>query len=90
MCVFDFYFSKIGKFFTYSKGSEFVTATVSVPYRTVYVPCLYRTVPHRVLTVVRFFTVSFFTASATVTVPFFSLTVRSAKRTEPLILTVRF
>jgi hypothetical protein len=36
-----------------------------------------------------FFTVPFFTAIATVTVPFFILTVRSAKRTEPLILTVR-
>jgi hypothetical protein len=40
---------------------------------------------HRVRTVFRFFTVLFFTAIATVTVPFFSLTVRSAKRTEPLI-----
>ncbi len=36
-----------------------------------------------------FFTVPFFTAIATVTVPFFSLTVGSAKRTEQLILTVR-
>ena len=36
------------------------------------------------------FTVPFFTTIATVTVPFFSLTVRSVKRTEPLILTVRF
>ena len=37
------------------------------------------------------FTVPSFTAIATtVTVPFFSLTVRSVKRTEPLILTVRF
>ena len=47
------------------------------PYRV-------RTVPFSV-----FFTVPFFTAIATVTVPFFSLTVGSAKRTEPLILTVR-
>jgi hypothetical protein len=36
-----------------------------------------------------FYTVPFFTASATVTVTFFRLTVGSAKRTEPLILTVR-
>ena len=36
------------------------------------------------------FTVPFFTAIATGAVPFFSLTVRSVKRTEPLILTVRF
>ncbi len=48
----------------YSWGSEFVTATVSVPYY--------------VRTVFRFFTV-----------PFFSLTVRSVKGTEPLIVTVR-
>ena len=54
----------------YNRGSEFVTATVSVPFSV-------------------FFTVPFFTASATVTVPFFRLTVRSAKRTEPLIVTVR-
>ena len=67
----------------------------TVPYRTVpyhvsTVPCPFRTLPHRVRTVFRFFTVPFFTASATFTVPFFSLTARSAKRTEPLILTVRF
>jgi hypothetical protein len=37
-----------------------------------------------------FFIVPFFTASATVTVPFFRQTVRSAKRTESLIVTVRF
>ena len=37
-----------------------------------------------------FLTEPFFTASATVTVPFFCQTVRSVKRTEPLILTVRF
>ena len=61
---------------------------MSVPYRTA--PCPYRTVPYPVRTVFRFFTVPFFTASATVTVPFFSLTVRSAKRKEPLILTVLF
>ena len=65
--------------FNYSRGSEFVTV---------------RTLPHRVRTVrtaLRFFlTVPFFTASATVTVPFFSLSVRSVKRTEPLIVTVRF
>ena len=36
------------------------------------------------------FTVPFFTAIATVNVPFFSLTVRSVKRTEPLILNVLF
>ena len=49
--------------------------------------------PYRVRTVSVpfsvFFTVPFFTASATVTVPFFSLTVGSVKRTEPSILTVR-
>ena len=49
-------------------------------YRTA--PCPYR-FPF-------FFTVPFFTESATVTVPFFSLTVSSVNRTEPLILTVRF
>ena len=73
--------------------------TVPCPYRVRTVPYRVRTVPHRVRTVpyrVRtvpfsvFFTVPFFTASATVNVPFFCLTVRSAKRTEPLILTVRF
>ena len=37
-----------------------------------------------------FRTVPFFTAIATVTVPFFSLTVRSEKRTKPKVLTVRF
>ena len=37
-----------------------------------------------------FLTEPFFTASATVTVPFFCQTVRSVKRTEPLILTIRF
>ena len=44
-----------------------------------------RTVPFSI-----FFTVPFFTASATVTVPFLCPMVRSAKRAEPLILTVRF
>ena len=83
---------KISKEF-YNRGSEFVT--VSVPYRTVSVPCPYRvrTVPYRVRTVPVTFSVFFyrtvFCAIATVTVPFFSLTVGSAKRTEPLILTVR-
>ena len=52
-------------------GSEFVTATVSVPFSV-------------------FLTVLFFTASATVAVPFFCLTVICVKRTEPLIVTVRF
>ena len=37
-----------------------------------------------------FFTLPFFTASATVTVPFFSLTVSSVKRTEPIIFIIRF
>jgi hypothetical protein len=72
----------------YSRGSEFATVPYrvrTVPYRTVPVPCPYRTVPFSV-----FFTVPFFTASATVTVPYYRLTVRSAKRTEPLIVTVRF
>ena len=57
------------------------------PYRTVPCPYRVRTVPYRVRTVpcpYRFpFFLPFFTASATVTVPFFSLTVRIAKRTEP-------
>ena len=71
---------KIFHFHNYSRGSEFVT----VPYRTVPFSVFF-TVPFSV-----FFTVPFFTASATVTVPFFSLTVRSAKRTEPFISTVSF
>ena len=50
--------------------------TVAVPYRVRTIPCPYR--------------FPFFTASATVNVPFFCLTVRSARRTEPLILIVRF
>ena len=48
------------------------------PYRTVFVPFSV------------FLNVPFFTAIAIVAVPFFSLTVGSAKRTEPLILTVSF
>ena len=63
------------------------------PYHTVCVrtvPHRVRTVPHRVRTAFVFITVPFFTAIVTVTVPFFSPTVRSVKRTEPLIVTVRF
>ena len=63
------------KLWNYSRRFEFVI--VSVPYRTV-------SVPFSVL-----FTGQFYTAIATVTVPFFSLTVISGKRTEPLIFTVR-
>jgi hypothetical protein len=58
-------------------GNEFAIPN-RICYRTVSVPFSV------------FFTVSFFTAIATVSVPFFSLTVGSAKRTEPLIVTVRF
>ena len=50
-------------------------------------PCPYRTVsvPYRTVSVLFsvFFTVPFFTASATVTVPFCCPMVRSAKRSEP-------
>ena len=72
----------------YNSASEFVT--VSVPYRVRTVQCPYRTVsvPYRVRTVFRFFYRTVFSAIATVTVAFFSLTVGRAKRTEPLILTV--
>ncbi len=66
-----------------SQVKSLIYRTVPCPYRTV--PCPYRTVPFSV-----FFTVPFFTASATVAVPFFRLTVRSAKRTEPFISIVRF
>ena len=49
-----------------------------LPHSTV--PCPYHTVS---VSLSVFFNVPFFTAIATVTVPFYSLTVRSAKRTEP-------
>ena len=44
--------------------------------------------PYR--TVFRFFYRAVFYREPAVTVPFFSITVRSVKRTEPLIVTVRF
>ena len=74
--------------------SPFLYRVRTVPYCVRTVPHRVRTVPHRVRTVSVpfsvFFTVPFFTTIATVTVPFFSLTVGSTKRTEPLIVTVRF
>jgi hypothetical protein len=63
------------KIFLYSRGSEF--ATVPCPYRIV--PCPYR------------FPFFMRSQSQIVTVPFFSQTFCFlVKRTEPLILTVRF